>query len=247
MGVLYYSKVGIVSATATDAASGYPASNVALESIGRPWRSLDTGAKDVTVTFSAATAVQALLLQDVNFGSCVVNKSPDGTTFSLVGTLTTYADKLTNRSRGLIVVNDPGVKALKISISAGTPLDALAYWRIGAIYVFASTSALPRMPDFGMKTRALYPKVAQTLANGLIAQASVGADILELSMPYWRHYDQDVIEMLRRARVGTVGLSLVPTNYNELVLPVKHVMPQLEESFGFLDLTSLQIDLRESV
>lgn len=248
MGDLYYGKITPSAFSATTAATGYPASNIGNESIDMPWKATVAGTgdpSDVIFTLSVAQMVKGLLLSDVNFASAAVAKSPDGTTYSSVGTITSYADKWTDRRRALIVVNDANVKTLKITVSAGTPLDGTTQWRIGAGYLFSSTVALPRMPDFGMKVRAIYPKVQTELANKQLPQALTGVDILELSLPYNRRYDQDVLEMLRRARGGTVGLSLVPTNYTELVLPVYHVANNIEETLGMLDVSQLTIDLRE--
>lgn len=247
MASIYYAKRAAVSCSSTDAQSGYPASNAALESISRPWWAVDAGAKDWIVNFSAAASVQALLLQDVNFTSASVYKSPDGSTFNLVGTITNAADTITGRYRGLIVINDSNVKAVKVSIGSGTPADGLSYWRIGAVYPFASVSAVPRMPDFGVKVNATFPNVSTQLANKQTPFAVTGPDIIELTMPYERAYNQDVFEMLRRSRAATIGLALQPTNYPELVLPVRSYLDSLAETMGFLNLTQSELTLREVV
>lgn len=244
---LYYNKVTATAWSATSAQSGYPASNVSLESITRNWRGNDATALDVVITFAAATTVAALLLTDVNFASCAILKSPDGSSFSSVGTLTTFADKLTGRRRGLIEINDANVKAIKISISSGTPSDGLAYWRIGSAYPFANSVALPRNPDYHVRVAAIYPKLRAELPNKQVAVASTGPDILTLTMPFTRASGEDPLEIVRRGRAGTVGLSISNTNYPELVLPVRHVEEGQDEVLDFYAHSSLDMELREVV
>lgn len=245
MGVFYYTKLAGLSWSATDAQAGYPASNAGLESIARDWRAVDAGTKDWVVNFAAATTVQALLLEDVNFASAAVLKSPDGSSFSSVGTLTTYADKLTGRRRGLIVVNDANVKALKVTITSGSTMDGLTYWRVGASYPFAAVSTLARMADYGMRVRAIFPKVSVELPNKQIAQAVTGADILAVSMSFNRQFDEDVLELQRRARVATVGLSLGLSDYPELVFPARYIDEGVEDALNFYRRSQTSMELRE--
>lgn len=247
MATLYYGKVTAVGWTVTDFQAGFAPSNVSLESIKRPWKGLDAGAKDIVISFNVPTPVYALVLQDVNFASCSVLKSADGISFVSVGTLSSAADKSIGRRRGVIVVNDATVKALKISIGAGTPTDGLSYWRIGAAYPFASSSAFPRSFDYGVRIRAIYPKTRVELANKQIAQATTGQDILALSLPFKRASTQDPLELVRRGRLGTVALALDLTLYPELVLPVRHVEEDQDESFDFYNYSSLTMEVRESV
>jgi hypothetical protein len=242
---LYYGRVTAVSWSVTNAQDGYPASNVSLESIGRPYKSTGAGAVDLVINFSAAAAVAAILLQDVNFASCTIAKSPDGTAFSSVGTLTTNADKWTGRRRGVLEINDPTVKAIKISIGAGTPTDGTSTWRLGSAYPFGSVVTMPRESDYHARVEALYPKVRTELANQQVAVATTGADLLVLSLPFTRASDQDVLELVRRGRLGTVGVTLSNTNYPELAMPMRYVEESQAETLDFYRYGSLSIELRE--
>jgi hypothetical protein len=243
---LYYSKVAAATAAATSAQAGYPATNVALESITRNWRSVDTTGNDVTVTFAAAGALASLLLTDVNFASCAVLKSPDGSAFSAVGTLTTFADKITGRRRGLIEINDPTVKAYRITISSGTPTDGLAYWRIGSAYPFGASSAQPRNADYGARVRGIFPKLSTELSNKQVAQAATGPDILQIVFPFDRSASEDVLELLRRGRAGTVGVAAEVTNYPEFLCPMRYVDEEQEETLDTYNRSKLSITMREA-
>jgi hypothetical protein len=243
---LYHSKVDARSTAATSAQTGYPAANVALESITRNWRSVDATANDVTVTFNAAGVLAALLLTDVNFASCTVLKSADGIAYSVVGTLTTFADKLTGRRRGLIEINDPTVKAYRITIASGTPTDGLTYWRIGSAYPFSLSSVQPRNADYGARVHAIFPKLSTELPNKQVAQAITGPDILELSFPFDRSASEDVLELLRRGRAGTVGVAAEVTNYPEFLCPMRYVDEEQEEVLDTYNRSKLSIRMREA-
>jgi hypothetical protein len=243
---IHYGKLTPVSVVASTAAAGYPANNVALESISRPWNSTSSASTTLTLTLAAAQLVNAVLLQDVNFSSCLVEKSPDGSSFSSVGTLNTFADRESNRRRGLILVADANVKAIRLTMS-GTPTDGLAYWRIGAAYLFNAASTMPHMPQYNAQLNFLLAKVLRTLPNRRVAQATLAPGILELSLAFDRRYDEDVQELFRRAEAGTIGLELVPNNFPELVLPVLSVVEQQGETFNYVDHTACTIEVRESV
>lgn len=245
MAKLFYNRVTAVAWSVTNALEGYPASNVSLEAVDRPYKSTGSGVVDLVITFAAAVNVAALLLQDVNFASCTVLKSADGSSFTSVGTLTTYADKWTGRRRALIEINDASVKAVKISIGAGTPTDGTSTWRIGSAYPFGASSTLPRMADYNTRVKAIYPKVRTELENKQVAQATTGADILVVSLPFLRASSDDVLEMVRRGRIGTIGFTALSTNYPELALPLKYVDEEQTESLDFFNYGRLDIEMRE--
>jgi hypothetical protein len=244
MGKIYTGKLTPAAFVATSEAAGYPASNVGSESVAMPWKATSTGANDFTITWPSAQTVAAILVNDVNFASCPVQKSPDAAAYSAAGVLTTYADKLTGRRRGLIVINDANVRGIKLQIS-GTPTDAIA-WRIGALYPFSIETAMPRMPEYGASVRGIFPGLRNELPNGQVAQASTGEDVLVISMQFDRRYDEDALELMRRARIGAVGLSLAPDNFPELVLPVRFYGEQQGETLAHFDYAESTLELREA-
>lgn len=244
MGSIYYEKTVAVNVLSTTSAVGYPATNAALESLSRPWRSTSTGANDLTLHFQAAGSVKALLVQDANFASCSVLKSADGAAFSSVGTLTTYADKLTARRRGIIVIDDNNVKAVRLSISSGTPTDGESFWRAKA-YPFASASSVSGHFLTGARVDAIFPEVRSVLANEKVALASTGEAVLVLTIPALRQYNEDILEVVRRARAGTVAIDFQLVDYPEMVLPVRFVAGKQGEELAQYRITKQTIELRE--
>lgn len=247
MAAIFYGKILPASVAATSAQSNNPASYAALEAIGRAWYSTDLTGNDLTLNFGSAQTLAGVLLQDVNFASCIVKVSTDGVTFpTTVGTLTTYADKLTGRRRGFLAFASSSILAVRFTIAAGSSTDALTYWRVGSAYVYTSTSAFARLPDYQVQVQAIYPQVQSELANKKIAQAITGADLLTITLPFERKFDQDIFEIVRRARTGTIALAWQPNNFPELVLPVRYYGQSQAESFDYVDYTRTTIDgLRE--
>jgi hypothetical protein len=246
MGAFYHTKVAGASATATTEAAGYLAPNALLESIARPWRATGAGNTDYVMTWGSGKTIAAVLVQDVNFASCAVLTSTDAVAYSAAGTLTTYADKLTGRRRGLIVLNGTGLRGVKLTISAGTPTDGLGYWRIGAAYPFETAVTMSRIAAGETRVRALYAQLRTDLPNRQVSVATTGNDALGLALPFKREPDRDALELVRRARAGTVGLALGLAEYPELVLPVRHVEEMQEEAFPVYRMTQFTAELRET-
>src|SRR6202008_3324824 len=142
MAKLQSGKVVASGYAATSAPTGYGASNLALEQLGIPYRSVGVGATDITITFPGVRQVQSLFLHDVNFASATIEKAGAGGTFVGIGVASFYAGT-EGRYRGLITVADASVLALKVKVSAGAALDGLGFWRVGAAYPWASAISIP--------------------------------------------------------------------------------------------------------
>lgn len=247
MSAYYSAKRTPSSVTATTEAAGYPAGNAALESIARPWRGTSVAAHDVIFNYAASAPVMAVLLEDVNFAACEVRVFIGS--YGAPATLTTYADKLTGRRRGIAIINNAGaITAVKLTIPAGTATDGLAYWRIGAAYVFQLGATLPadKGPLLPMRMRAIYPMVSVELPNKQLAQARTGAEIIMLSLSFKREYLEDGLAMLRAARAGTIGLDLAFSDYPELALPMNFAGAEQEETFSSYRASDYTLELRES-
>lgn len=242
---IYYGQPSGMSAVATSAQSGYPAANVLTPQLGRSWRSVDTTANTVTVTWSTLVTVQALWLSDINFNGSVDYTTNGGTTWTNLGTISAFMDKWTGRYRGYLDVN-LSINGIRFTPSA-SPLDSATYWRCGAAYVFTGITNLPRMPEMGMQVNPIYPYTRQDLANGKEAVATSGFDRLTFTFNYLRRYDQDMLEIVRRARAGTIGFALQPNNFTEVFAPVRYVENTLTDTFSQLNFTTPQIVLKEAV
>lgn len=242
---MHHSKITALTFAASSSAAGFPANNVGREEIGRHWRSTSTGASTLDLTWTAAATVAAVLVTDVNFSSCNVHVTTDGSSFGgSIGTLSTFADKFTGRRRGVIAVNLANLKGIRLSIS-GTPTDGAAYWRVGSEYIFGTSLTLPRDPEMGTSVRSLFAQVSFELPNRKMARAFTGSHVIALSMPFQREYSEDALELVRRATAGTVGIELNNTDYPELVLPVRYYQAEGEEAWTSFRLTETSIELRE--
>lgn len=243
---LHHSKITPTVFAATSAAAGYPATNVGREALGHHWRSTSVaGTTNLDQTWATAATVAAILVSDANFATCTVHTSTDGSAWSgSIGTLSTHADKTTGRRRGIFAVNTAGLRGIRLGIS-GAPTDGLAYWRIGAAHLFATTVTLPRDPEIGTRVRTLYAQLMTELPNRQASRAGTGLDLLTLVLPFQREYNEDCLELVRRARAGTVGIELNNTDYPELALPVRHHLSEAEEAWSSFRQTETTIELRE--
>ena len=247
MAKLYYGKILPTSTAATSAAAGYPASNVLLESIARPWRATDLSNNNVDITWTVAQTVAAVIVEDANCATVSVYASTDGATFpTLVATVNINADKITGRRRALIPVNLANLKGIRFAFT-GAATDGLAYWRIGAVYAFGSSVAWPRMASYGMKHKGVFPLISTQLTNGQIAIASTGPDYITLTFPIARTFAADAVEMVRRGRLGTVGIDLEISQLPEMTFPMYYADPQLEETYVSFDQAASNFEMRERV
>lgn len=237
MAKLYYGKIAIVSVTATEAASGYPASNMALESLGRPWRSTTTGADTIVFDLGSSLAIDSLFLHDVNFATAAVSWSADNVTYSAPVTLTTYADRH-GRRRGRVSVSAT-MRYVKAVISAGTPADGLAYWRIGAAYVFSSSVSPTAFPVFTYRVTTTRPRTSVALPNGITAAAATGIniDLLELTISKYQANGESADDFIQRAAAGSIVLDMAITDrsgspiFQEQVWPMRCLAQQIQEDF----------------
>jgi hypothetical protein len=243
---LHYAKLSPTSWAATEVAVGYPASNVGLESIGRPWRSTTLGANDLTIVLPVISGVQTLFLHDVNFATCNIEKSVDGAVFVAVGALNTYADRH-GRRRGYITIAAAGQKAVKIRIAAGATTDGLAFWRIGASYLFSSVLTPSAAVKYGYSARTKRPRVSTQLPNGLTAVATTGNNIDRLNLTFERLYSEIADDIIQKASAATCLLDVGLPNYPEQQWPVRCLEEDLEETFSNKNLSSIGVPLTEVV
>jgi hypothetical protein len=244
---IFYDKRTLVSASATTAAAGYPASNLGSESLARPYRATGLGATDIQINYAAATPLHSFSVHDVNFASCTFQKSSDGAAFTTVGTLTTYADR-DGRRRGRILVNDATVKAVKLQIGAGSATDGLAFWRAGAGYGWISTQTVPADLIFPVNEDIVPPAIAQDLPNGLVAEAGVGTRFSRIDTSWNRESTESLATLIGKARVATIWFDAGTSDYLEQQWPVYlQARDRLRESFDRFRYSRPTITLTERV
>lgn len=172
MSLLYTNRIIPTTATATSAASGYAATNVLLQALGAPWRSTATTQQNVVIDLGSAQTPRGIGVQDTNATSIVIASSPDNITYTDRATLDlTNVDRF-NRRRGCAGVNT-AARYWRLRIASATPPDGLAYWRIGAVYVFGAVTDIVA-PQYGLTVRSNHAETRQQLDNGREAVAAIG-------------------------------------------------------------------------
>lgn len=245
MASIYYGKLSIVAVTTTDTQAGYPGSNLSTESLGRPWYAADAGAKTVVIDLGASKAIDSLFTHDVNFASAPVSWSTDNVTYSAPATLTTYSGRH-GRRRGRVSVGAT-MRYLKIAIAGGTPSDGLAYWRVGAAYVFSSKVSPAAQGNYPSKVTTYRPRVSTTLANHIAAVATTGnnIDVIEFSVPRFNAESAD--DFIQRAAAGSIVLDLEEPNYPEQQWPVRLLVDNIAETFDSTLHSSMPLSFQEIV
>lgn len=240
MAQLFYGKITWLSATATSAAAGYPASSAILEAIGRQWRSATVGAEEWVGNFAAGTFVHTFALHDVNFASANIQVSVGGGAFATVGVMTTYADRH-GRRRGRITINTANVTSIKVQVAAGTPTDSTntAYWagaaptwRIGAAYAFASTVTPSAFPKYAMRRATKRPRVTSNLVNGAVSVAATGGNVDRVDLTFENQASEVVDDFIARGSAGTVWMDMgVAAAFPEHQWPVRIVQDEIDEDY----------------
>ncbi len=206
MASVHHTKLAPTSYAATDSAVGYPPENIDTEEISREYRSTSAGAKDVDLLFAAPQVVATLFVHAVNFASANV-ETYNGSVWTPVGTLTTYANERARR-RGQFNVNASGVRGIRLKIAAGAPTDGAAFWRTGAAYAFGVKEVLPVAPGLGYTVRTELPQVSKKLPNGRTARARTGDDLDRIEVQVNRQYTQSLATLISKAELSTVLFSM---------------------------------------
>ena len=247
MAILYTKKVSPTSTSATTAQASYTTDNLSIQSVKQNYRASNNAATDIFLNFSAAKAVTGLLLQDVNFTTATIYQTTDGTTYTLVGTMTAYQDKkIPDRRRGIIPLAAT-VKGIKISIAAATPADGLVYWRIGTAYVFTGSIAFPSQPTYGAHVKSRRPLVTNEPSNGNRAVASAGAQFNEIALPFIPQATENFQTIISALQNTVCGLDMQLNGMQEMVWPVSQKEAEIDESFDDFNRTKIQLNLMEAV
>ena len=162
--ILFSTSRTITTATATTEAAGYPATNVGLPQIARMWRSTSTSAQTITITISSA-ACKGVFVTHCNFSTATIEYDNSG--WVSLGTFNTREDVRLGRRYGAKDIGSTGVTTTQFRITpSGSPTDGVAYWYIGAIYVFGARYQLERSPNLDEVSTVDRNVDLRRLANG---------------------------------------------------------------------------------
>jgi hypothetical protein len=234
MPTLHSTKLSPYSWAATSAQDGYAASNVSTEQLGRPWRSTNLGANDVTIILPATTFIQTLFLFDVNFAAATIQKSVDNAAFVNVGAFASYGDAH-GRRRGNIAIAAAGQLAVKVQIAAGASTDGLGYWRIGAAYLFGTSVNLAAGNkagfNMGYRVSSRRPRTSNAIPNGLTAVAKTGLNVDRIEFSVGRLNTELLDDVVQKCSAATCLLDLQLPNFPHQQWPVRLLDETLDESY----------------
>lgn len=232
------------TATASSAAANYAALNVLQSPVLREWRSTTTGASWLQVDLGASLAVQGVAISLFNCASCTLLADNTATPTTSRGTLTTGIDRQGRRKGSLAF--SAAVRYIRFNITGGSPTDAAAFWRAGAVYVFAANLALPRDPLYGgTSIDWVTPQQRVDLPNGRAETWSTGASFAELALQFAGKESDDTEELQRRARAGACWFDYGIASDRGLQFPVVHCEPTTTARFEKFNRRTLDVRLRE--
>ncbi len=243
--IIDYASLVPSSVTATSAAAGYAASQLALPQIGLPWRSTSTATQQVVIDLGATQTIASVWVQHLNAQQLTVERATVANSYTTVGTLTTRKQG-DGRRKGRIALN-ASARYLRLTIAAGTPTDGAAYWELGAVYLFAGSQSFDSSPNAGLAVRYEHPQQEVTLANGQVRTASTGPSYAVLA-PEVEHWpDEDLNWLVRQARTGTIGLDLELTSRPWALWPVRNYQKTISTSLRDVVTDTLSAELVEVV
>lgn len=204
---LYHTRIAAAAISATTAAAAYPALNLAIDALSRPWRATGTGATDVTIDLGTSQSLGGLLVHDVNFASATIFTSVDGSAYTNRGVMTTYANDQ-GRRRGIFSLDTFTGRYVRFTIASGATTDGAAYWRAGAAPVMKTAVTLAQAPNKGYGVTTVYAQTTTQLANKRTARAATGTDFDVIRWQFTRKY-QDSLEILKtQLRLGAVLIDM---------------------------------------
>lgn len=224
--MIVYTDTITVTPSASTSAVGYPASNLALQSVGRPWRSTTTGATTITLDMGSNQTPAALLLQDANFTAATIATSPDNATWTTRGTLALAADGQ-GRYKGVLALG-VACRYVRASVS-GSPTDGAAYWRVGAAYLWLS-AAIVTAPDYGMQIAYNYPQSRADLPNGAAVTVGLGPSYAILTGKISGGAADNVAAIMRAARSGVIGVDMQSAQAPWLQFPMVHREKSIDQT-----------------
>lgn len=245
MAILHSSPLTPTTASATSAATGYPAINVLNPRIGKPWRSTATTQQQVEIDLGADRVVAALWIQSCNAATATIEKKPAGGSYSSVGTLTIQSEP-TGRRKGWIAAAGT-YRYLRITIANGAPVDGAAYWEIGAVHVFAASATLARAPEWGVQVATAFPQISAEIVNGRTITATAGSSYVIVSLDFQPEPGQDIAALLRAARDGIAGFSLDLSTRPWDAWPVTYTQAQYARKLANSRIDAASMELREVV
>lgn len=240
---LHHTVLPIDAMAATSAATGYPASNVMNVSVGKPWRSTSVASNNLDIDLGTTRTAPVIGIQGPNAASCTLSYGAAAYTTTSAGTQTLAQDRHGRRKHTLALAGS--VRYIRLVFGAAAPDDALDYFEVGAIHVFASTLSLPDEPLTGAELSARYPQTAIELANGADITLERGVPRQRIALRFRSLRTVDIEQAVRLARKGACWLDLDVAANRELQWPVRHLEGEQSRTLSRAAQDEASITLRE--
>jgi len=246
--ILFYGLLAPGAAKASSEQAGYPASNVLLGKVQRPWKALNATSLGSYVQIDLG-AVYYVRLLAINAANMVTVDSVMADTMdpplSLRGPLTLYQDKQ-GRSKGSVFIS-AAVRYIRLANFTGTPTDGDSVWSIGSIFLFSSYAQLARDPLFGESSNDLNtPQSRVDLDNGVSVVDDTGPSFMTPTLQFSGGATDDHEKLVRLTRAGLCWLNLNDGNGGDQ-WPVRHVDPKITRKFTGFNRETVQVSLKEQV
>ena len=250
MATLYYSQHTLSTASATEEAAGYAATNLGLRSIVQAWRSTTTGSNVITLDFGSDKTMAGILLQASNLGAATVGSATAAAypTFTARGTVT-HGVEDNNRRKAILALSGITARYLRVTTpGGGSPQDGSAYWSVGTVYAWASSETVTPGPELGISQSFDLPRITRRLTNGRTAVASTGSPFSRISFEFReKRGTESVRNLVYQMLTGICGLTLGYSNQPELCWPLEIVAEEISRDLPEIVFSSLNLELCEAV
>lgn len=207
----YYTPLDF-SATATDAATGYPATHVENRYIDQPWRTPDTAGDTLTLTISSDTPTAVMVV-----GTNAPTLEFNGTCYSSADSVSSVAWQ--DGVRFALSTSNFQAGTTVTIVPSGTPTDGESYYWIGACYIM-SENAEVTTPVWGHDIIMRDPAATRELPNGRTMKFRTGPRSMEITGQVRLQHADDFEQVFRDDGVQVLDAEISRTNY---VWPVEWV------------------------
>lgn len=235
--------------SASDSAPGYPASNLGIPRVGRPWRSNFLGSITVQIDLGSTVSIDPVLVimgHNANPGGFQVHSSLNGSTWANEGA-GTNSTGISGLRKGLFRKgSNISFRYLRVTFTGGT-VDGAISFQCGYAMLFSAHADLAA-PLYGANARLVWPQWSTSLPNGLDVRADAGEPFTEIRLPWRQAGNQVAIERLaERARREPVLLDLQLPDRSGWWWIVRNHQAQLERNITGHNRENTQLVLAEVV
>jgi hypothetical protein len=184
----------------------YPASNLLLPSIDRPWYAAGVGSRSIDFDFGAPTVIDGVYLNDVNIASVGIATGDSLAALTNQTAMTLYRASH-GRWRGLSRFQQTK-RFVRLTFNAATQ-DGLAYYRGGSVLFWGAWASLVP-PNFGISVSLQRAQARIDMANQRTALSTLAKGIDEINMAYEHKLSEigQVADFIERASAGPVVFDL---------------------------------------